>query len=98
VAADHLKACTGINWVSDTCDAQQAELAEKALSIDCNTYDRAISGGWLPGIRLHDEVDDFEFRDWLGGVDRRLSDEWGAHIDWDDLSPWFFEVILRLRG
>jgi hypothetical protein len=62
VAADHLKACTGIDSVVDTCDAQQAELAEKALSIDCGLLqERArssvwsswvLDSDWIPGKRM----------------------------------------------
>lgn len=37
MATAHLEACTSLDWAQpDTCDAQNAALAEKVLAIDCD--------------------------------------------------------------
>jgi hypothetical protein len=72
LAAAHVKACTGLEWAPETCGAEQAELAETALSFDCEAFqERKTSSGWLPGIRLHDkdQMSDAAFSFWLGMMD-----------------------------
>lgn len=81
VAAAHVKACTGLEWATDTCDAEQSKLAETALSFDCEAFqERKPSSGWLPGIRLHDEgqMDDATFSYFLSWM----------HVDQDDANRW----------
>jgi len=68
-ATAHLEACTSLDWAQPgTCDAQNAELAEKVLAIDCDDLQQRQASFTGVGV-FYDEERQWQWHDFAGRSD-----------------------------